>query len=256
MIKRRIKDMQFEVCSPCQLDCKFCATGEMRVHDSHYQLSLEQLDRFLYHTEQSGYFIEKIWMHGPGEPLLWRHLNEGLRRLRASAAIGKIEIITNGTYLKRIEETAWDCIDIIDVNIYEDRTKIPLLERLQAFFGAEKIRPRAAETFKRVRDENFQPATIPGKCRCSGPMLYGDKVFLFCGPPVFGAALRATKDLLADRSLWVEVGPNYLEGYDEKIAGTLDLCRFCWANENMDEVLEPHTSIGGGWQPQNRVRAE
>ncbi len=65
-----IRQMKLEVQSKCQYDCR-----EL----SDYKLDLSVLARFREVSKNSGYFIENIHLHGPGESLLGHNLNEGVK---------------------------------------------------------------------------------------------------------------------------------------------------------------------------------
>jgi len=55
-----IYDFKLEVASPCQNDCELCAHADLMRHIKGYQLSLEQLARFIHCTERSNYFIRSL----------------------------------------------------------------------------------------------------------------------------------------------------------------------------------------------------
>lgn len=84
----------------------------MRYQFRNYHLPLDELAEFLRVTEESGYFIERLDLTGPGEPLLWKHLREGLKLIRSSKAIGSINVVTNGLELSRLDEVSWACIGL------------------------------------------------------------------------------------------------------------------------------------------------
>lgn len=226
-----IHDLKFEVCSPCQNDCELCAHADLMRHIKGYQLSLEKLDRFLYYTERSNYFIRSLSIHGPGEPFLWKHLNEGLLRLKRSRSIGWISMVTNGLLLDRITDESLACIDRLFVSVYSNYNRHEILDRVIAKH-AGKIRLWDGTRFW---EHNADPrAEVPatGGCTCAGPMLYDDKIFPYCGPPVFGAAKARNVDILSLPHLWVPLGPNYLAGYNERLVGRMDICKNCWSNPN------------------------
>jgi molybdenum cofactor biosynthesis enzyme MoaA len=111
-------------------------------------MTLGDLQKFLHCTEVSGYFVEKLDITGPGEPLLWKNLREGLAMLRASPAIGSIHVVTNGLDLNRIDEDTWKCIDVLRVSVYPASAHIqPKLREAQLKHGS-KIIIRNYETFR------------------------------------------------------------------------------------------------------------
>ena len=70
------------------------------------------LKRFLFFTKESNYFIREVFLHGPGEPTLWKNINEGIRILHDFDRIGLVGIVTNGASLELIEEKNFDYIDV------------------------------------------------------------------------------------------------------------------------------------------------
>lgn len=224
-------ELKLEVCSPCQNDCELCAHADLMRHVKGYQLSLESLDRFLYYTERSNYFVRSLSIHGPGEPFLWRHLNEGLLRLKRSRAIGWITMVTNGLLLDRISDEAMRCLDRLFVSVYSNYNREELLKRFCATYG-ERVSLFDGTNFWEHTKDPAETVPATGGCTCFGPMVYNDRVFPYCGPPVFGAAKAKGIDAFAEPKLSVPIGPNYLAGFNARLVGRMDICRYCWANPN------------------------
>ena len=245
---KTIPQFMVEVCSVCQNDCLHCAHGELRKKTKKYHLSIEQIVNFIQHTETSGYFIEHFLIHGSGEPLLWKYLNEGLRLFKASNNIKKIHIYTNGLALNKLEDKTWDCIDCLFVSVY-DKKQIKLIKSHYKKH-LSKIEFLLQKKFTIRMKDKSEAAPIPCKCMCSGPMLLGDKVFLYCGPPVFDAAEIISKNIWEIKYLHTDVKNNYLISLDPHLSGNMELCRYCFANNNYLEKTKkvPHISTGGGWQ--------
>ena len=228
-----IHDLKLEVCSPCQNDCELCAHADLMRHIKGYQLSLEKLDRFLFYTERSNYFIRSLSIHGPGEPFLWKELNAGLRRLKRSRAIGWISMVTNGLLLDRISEDGLACVDRLFVSVYSNYNRPDMIKEFVARHGA-KVRLWDGTNFWEHTADPTQTAPATGGCNCSGPMLYDDKIFPYCGPPVFGTAKAKGVEILSIPNLWVPLGPNYMANYNARLVGRMDICRHCWANPNFE----------------------
>ncbi|MEO5353942.1 MAG: radical SAM protein [Magnetococcus sp. XQGC-1] len=246
-LRRRVVYAVFlEVSSACHFDCANCAHGEMRAATKKYQMTLEQLKKFIYFTEKSNYYIEHLRVHGPGEPLLWRHFNEGMFLLRQSKSIGRIEITTNGMAIHKIEEATWDYVDSVDVSVYEEAQPAALQDALSKH--PDKVRLNQTDDFIRRVSKEEVPIAIPCWCGVSGPMVYGDVVFLSCGPTVFGAADLIGKDAFSMKDLYVDLSENYLETFDAKKIGNMELCRYCWGNNRRAVEKVKHHTSGGGWQ--------
>lgn len=224
-----IFEFKLEVSSPCQNDCELCAHADLMRHIKGYQLSLEQLDRFLFYTERSNYFIRSLSIHGPGEPFLWRDLNEGLRRLKRSRSIGWVTMVTNGLLLDRIADDAMACLDRLFVSVYANYNKQPLLEAFRAKHGDRVSLWDGTYFWEHTKDPR-QTVPAKGGCNCVGPMLYDDRIYPYCGPPVFGAAKAKGVDIATVPQISVPLGLNYMAAYNAQLVGRMDLCRYCWAN--------------------------
>lgn len=243
---RHIPQMKLEVRSMCQYDCEMCAHGEQRKLLKKYELSLEDLQRFLDATRDSGYFVDNIRIHGPGEPLLWHHFNEGVQMLKASGVVGTVFVATNGLLLHKISEEAWACIDEMRVSVYGPFDRFDILDEAKARYP-DKVHVNKAEEF-RILPPPGAEAPIPCACWCDGPMLLGDRLFLYCGPPVFAAAKDMGRDAMEDPELSVTVGPNYLDAVDPTKFGNLEYCKRCWANGNFQLETAPQKTTGGNWK--------
>jgi hypothetical protein len=226
-----IFEFKLEVSSPCQNDCELCAHADLMRHIKGYQLSLESLDRFLFYTERSNYFIRSLSIHGPGEPFLWREMNEGLKMLKRSKAIGWVTMVTNGLLLDRIHDDAMACLDRLFISVYANYNRGEVLQKFRAKWG-EKVSLWDGTHFWEHATSPTQTAPATGGCNCVGPMLYDDKIFPYCGPPVFGAAKAKGVDVLSLPNLWVPLGLNYMASYNARLVGRMDICRTCWANPN------------------------
>jgi len=168
-----------------------------------YSLSLAQLQAFLDATEASGYHYEEAWINGLGEPLLWEHLLPGLRLIRASDISDSVIVATNGIALP---------------------ARGGLIRRFAKIrFGGEKYVP-----FMLLPDG--AEGTTPCRCRCGGPMLFGDRIYPYCGPPVFATGLEPVS---------VPVASGYMDGAPRSgnDPRELEACRTCWGNMNIK--LEP-----------------
>jgi len=149
----QIKEMKLEVCSTCQNNCAECAHGELRLQTKQYQLSLEQVKAFIKFKEDSNYFIEKLQIHGGGEPLIWKYFNQALPLLGQSSAIGSIVITTNGLAIKRIHDEAWEHIDALNISFYEGQAN-SLLEEETVSKYSHKIHAEHMTTFySRITDK-------------------------------------------------------------------------------------------------------
>lgn len=212
-----------EVCSECQLDCAHCAHKGMRAYNPNYHLSMKDLESFLNITEKSNYTVD-LFLHGPGEPLLWRHIKEGIALMRKSKAVNDIVITTNGIALQNAIDVM-DDITRIDVSYYPS-------------VAVKELKHSKVNYVIKTHFANKQfPARIPCNCICPGPMIYGNMVFPVCGPCVFDAVKRIDKDK-DPLTLAVKLSENYFNS--EEMFGKIPECEYCWANLNSEVIAEEH----------------
>lgn len=244
-----IERLTLGVCTACEYDCVSCSHQAIRYRFRRYQMSLDEVRTFIRLTEASGYRIETLHLTGPGEPLLWAHFTEGLRLLRASSAIGFIEIFSNGLAIERVDPQAWAAFDRLWVSLYPESLHLrPVLETLRERYPG-KLRIRPTEVFRPPVPEGAR-LPVPCACDCPGPMVFNGRVFYFCGPPVFDAAAAAGVDLLADASMSGPLCEDYLHpparrgllaAVDRRRkTGNHELCRTCFANLNHAPAPQAH----------------
>ena len=247
-IRRFIPQIKCEVVADCQYDCPLCAHGDLRQGDIGYQLTLEQLRAFLTATLDSGYLIGQLAIHGSGEPLLWKQLGAGLAEIKRSGAVCWTWITSNGLLLHRLDEQELTLIDCMDISLYQENKKADGIREIVAAHQ-RKLFIVAMDDFVDVPKKPAGPSPVPCPCTCAGPMLAGDRVYLYCGPPVFGAGKLLKRNPETDLSLWSKVGPGYLER-SRNLIGRLDYCAWCWANghhQSRARRLSQKTT-GGGWK--------
>lgn len=255
--QRVIEQMHLAVCTPCQYDCVSCAHQGMRHQFTNYHLPIDELREFLKVTEASGYFLERLLISGPGEPLLWKHLSEGLAIIARSPAIGVVEILTNGLGINRLDERDWQHIGLLRVSLYPEAAHIePALRRAKARYGDEKITVKSMRMF-RESPRPTEPAAIPCECTCPGPMYFDRRVLTFCGPPVFEAAQAVGGDVFDYPEMFSALRPGYLEPssdagrswswlapVDQKPkTGDHELCRYCYANSPSSRPRHAHVAL-------------
>lgn len=247
-IRRFIPQIKCEVVADCQYDCRLCAHGDLRRGDIAYQLTPEQLGAFLTATLDSGYLIGQLAIHGSGEPLLWKHLSPGLAAIKASGAVCWTWITSNGLLLHRLGADDLANIDCMDISLYQETKKAEAILATVAEHE-RKLFIVPMDDFVEVPQPGAGKLPVPCPCTCAGPMLAGDKVYLYCGPPVFGAGKLMKRDPATDLALWAKVGPNYLDR-TRNLTGRLDYCAWCWANGHHQQRARrrPQQTTGGNWK--------
>jgi len=224
----------------CQNDCRNCCTSALRKFDSTYELTLEQLNVFLYSTKKNGYSFNRIWLNGPGEPTSWKFFEAGLKELYKAKIADEIGIATNGENLCRISD---DILQIASVRIsrYPHHTtkQIKEQENFRIKFPARVSIMQWSQFFTVPKDIH---SAIPCRCLCPGPMLYGDYVFPWCNPAVFTAAKSLSANLLTKppEEMYRDANSAYLRGVIEKGPRAFYLCRFCYSNSNFKREFIKH----------------
>lgn len=234
----KLKIIRIEVCGLCQNQCAFCAHSGMLSAYKGYQLTISELKKFIDCTKISGYYFSRIDMHGIGEPLLWDYFDEGVNLLKKSGIGEKIVVTTNGLLLDKIKDQAWEDIDLLEISIYPDYPQRNLLKDKKEKYK-DKIKVNLYTEFRAKPVWKYRNK-IPCYCTCYGPMFVKDKIFLYCGPPVFDAAKLSNIDIFKCHDLYVEVKPDYLESFDETRIGNIKLCNYCVANDNISLPTHPH----------------
>ena len=232
---RIIERMLLEVCSTCQYDCKYCCHEEAINLYKNFHLTLEELDKFLYYTKKSKYFIKEICIHGLGEPTLWKHLNEGIKILHESEVIGGIVMLSNGASIKNIEEETFGYTSKIRISNYPDSNKNDLLLSLKERFP-EKIIIEDIQEFQKPPDRPYL-GTIPCKCICPLPTFIKDKIF-YCNGSAFGAAKLKGVNVFDCHEVYCELKENYLEDFMFNKERNYDLCQYCRSNSNIAKHLK------------------
>jgi hypothetical protein len=260
---RIIERMHLAACVPCQYDCVDCSHASVRQQFKGYQLNLDDLREFIRHTEESRYLIKLLDLTGPGEPLLWKNLKEGLKLLHASPAIEEVRIVTNGLALSRLNDEDWSHVGRVDFSMYPANKAVA--DELEALGPhREKVTIRNKGTF-RTAPKAGETAPVPCACQCSGPMYFDRKIFYYCGPTVFGAAETKGVDISSHPEMYGAIGPDYLGpsasppphplrripgvgrlfpiiDLPEVRMADHDLCRYCFANGNRDFEREAHVA--------------
>lgn len=237
----KLENISIEVCGLCQYQCMFCAHNGMISAYQGYQLLMDELKKFIDCTKISGYFFKRIDINGIGEPLLWDHFDQGINLLKKSGIGEKIVVTTNGLLLDKIKDQTWEDIDLLDVSVYPNYPKHDLLKEKKEKYK-DKINITLYDAFRAKPTRGYRNK-IPCRCVCYGPMFVKDKVFLYCGPPVFDAARLSNIDIFEYRDLYVEIKPDYLESFDETKMGNIELCNYCGANDHISLPTHPHGYI-------------
>jgi hypothetical protein len=252
---RKILLCMLQVCSSCQRDCNGCATEQARKHFPDYELTLDDVDAFLRASHDSEYWYEKVWLNGFGEPLLWNHLEEGVKALSASNNVGGVYIRSNGIGTEKVTDAVLKNVAEISFSQYK-KTKEQLTE-LRSKHGS---RIKVLQPARFIKLKGWE-APVPCTCICSGPSIIGRWALPHCGPVFFSmdTARRLVRAGLVsqeqadglDFNNWfeyvkvvggaVEVKKGFLDNIitfktqEKRALRNMDACRYCFGNRNFSE---------------------
>lgn len=252
---KRVFHCMLQVCSACQQDCHGCVTEIARHRFPDYHMSLEAIENFLRVVQDSDYFFSRLWINGFGEPLLWKHLEEGIKILSKSKHIGSLLIRSNGLNTGAVSQDVLSSITELSLSKY--KTNREEIDELVAKHGS-RIKVLAPAKFIKLKGWS---ADIPCSCICSGPCIIEDTALVYCGSVIFSRdttirlqkAGKITEEDVQNLTYnnWVEYVKKFLpdngvvkvqKGFLDSIlhmqsdndfaTKNLDACRYCFGNRN------------------------
>jgi len=203
-----------------------------------YQLTIEELQKFIDCTKESGYFFKIMHVHGVGEPLVWKHFDKGIKLLKESGIAEKIIVTTNGLLLNKVKEATWEYVDEVHVSVYKDKPN-PGIETVFKNKFPNKFIFGSIDEFRAMPQKEYRNK-IPGICVCPGPMFVKDTIFLYCGPPLFDAIKVMGMEIFNCRDLYVPVQLNYMATFQTRKLGAMNYCASCFGNQRISMPLYHH----------------
>jgi hypothetical protein len=198
--------------------------------DPRYEMSLDEVRNFINISEKSNYRLNLIICGG--EPLLWRHLEEGIELLNQSSITNRILIFSNVMNISRVNQNVIDGITELRVSQYESNKEN--MDFLCKEYG-DKIRVVDRRGFFQQPKEPMQDV-LPCDCLNQEHLYTNGKVY-GCA---HGAAINGGKDVTENG---VELYIPLQEGYLSKMAGIRlaqaeELCTRCSSNAKIRAVLK------------------
>ena len=226
--------MSLYVISACQLSCQECIMMHLMKTDSAYEMSLEEIDKLLYYSEQSNYKFH--YRLTGGEPFLWKNLHEGLRRLRASPSCLSISIISNALHPEAVTDEMMEMVDCLRISKY-------LYNEKKADYLEQKYPTRVQVVDRQEFTKNPKdkvPNSIPVHCSNPELMFYDNRVYA-C-PHSKSIALHFNVDL----KLYNELGLNFKEGLEGiRHSQEEELCTRCIGNKAVRKAMDQVLNISG-----------
>jgi organic radical activating enzyme len=202
--------------------------------DAAYQMSLTEIDELLYYSEQSGYTFH--YRLTGGEPLLWQHLLEGIKKLKASPSCLSISIISNAIHIEPVTDALMEMVDCLRISKYlYNEEKADYLERrypkLVQVVDRQEFTKNPAEKISN---------SIPVHCSNPELMFYDRKVYA-C-PHSKSLALRFGVEL----KLYNDMGMHYKEGIEAiRHNQEEELCTRCIGNKTVKKAMEQVLNVSG-----------
>lgn len=191
-------------------------------------MSLEEIQRFVEFTRESCYEPFKSIIISGGEPLLWDHLEDGVRILAASGLSERLNIFSNGINTQAVTAGLLENITTLRLSKYIGNQA--RLGELVARFGTGHI-----NIVDRTNHTPIPAAALdhvlPAKCGCEGYALC-DGVMYAC--PMVPAVAKEMHWSISDfpeayQPLW----PHWAEALAEFDRANHVLCRACIGNHRV-----------------------
>lgn len=227
-----MKELTIYVTSKCNLSCEECVMGKFMRENRQYEMQLSELDTFLSVTKASNYVFDMIICGG--EPLLWKHLAEGVEMVYQSGTANKILIFSNAINIKNITDRVMEQITQLRISKY-DCNQVNTDELLRRY--PEKIRVVERREFVKLPREPMA-GTIPElPADCLTPEHLFMKGKIFACPHV--ASVNDGKDTLPDGTkLYTPCEIGYLDKIPEILEKIKPLCMKCISNIHVRHQAE------------------
>ena len=231
--------------STCNLSCQHCTVMPWMVkHGKNYEMTVENIENFIYWSKKSNYFFKRIVLSG-GEPLIWNHLMESLRLLKKEK--GRLyQVISIQTNLLKVtkKNIEWfrevlSLVDAVRVSVYLYNNKA--IDLIHSTFSAQE---RQKITYEDRHTAFMKPVlkpvpnSLPAICACPDYNLYGDGVEICAGGRSIAISMGKTIEedypnyhVKIDRE-------NYLDRLNVHDQLQQDLCQYCTVNTKTHVAIE------------------
>lgn len=165
--------MSLYVTGVCNLACSECIMQHAMAADPKYQMAPAELQALVEFGEKSKYRFDFVLTGG--EPLIWKHLLEGLAILRGSSITNKITMFSNAMFYDRVTPVIAGMLDDIRISHYFYNTK--QMEQLKAMYP-DKVHVVERTGFWKNPSEPLPPhQSLPVECMNPEVMLYDYEVY-------------------------------------------------------------------------------
>lgn len=226
--------MSLYVASACQLSCQECIMTHLMNKEPAYQMSLEEIDQLIYYSEQSNYKFH--YRLTGGEPFLWKHLLEGIKRLKASPSCLSISIISNAVHIDLATDELMEMVDCLRVSKYLYNEKhADILEKKYP----KRVLVVDRQEFTKNPSEKV-PNSSPVHCGNPELMFYDNRVYA-C-PHSKSIAIKFGVEV----PMYNELGLNFKDGLDAIRHGQEEeLCSRCIGNKAVRNAMDKVLNVSG-----------
>lgn len=214
--------MSLFVTSKCAVNCKECIMGNLRRACPNYQMSLDEIGKFIEISERSHYYFDLILTGG--EPLSWDYLKDGIKLLRSSKVCSSLHLFTNAMDISKLNAEIASHVDRIRISRYEGNYENAI--KLSKLFG-KKVEIVDRRKFWENPTHKV-PDALPARCCNQEIMLFDYKIY--------ACPHSASIDLTghSDIKLYNPLEYRFLKGL-ERIKKTQQnvICSLCISNLNV-----------------------
>jgi len=234
-----IEGLSIKTTSVCQRLCKYCSVLPWMRNNPGYHMDVADIESLVEMSHKHGLEWGYILLSG-GEPLLWKNLKEGVRKLNAGKITKNITLLTNALAVRR--QNVDDFAEVVEnVNYF----KISRYADQQQAISIDIIRGRYGNTGKILVEDRMERLVPPSKpisfegsadCACRAYSVVMGKIDS-CGP---------SRTIVADRfvrpGLQTAGEPKYTIGIDcfynyfitnPKDRFNIEECKWCVANRKI-----------------------
>ena len=217
--------LQLSVVGLCNQNCDLCTTKVLRDRFGSNQLSLEQLAVIIDNLKAKNIFVRKLLINSPGEPTLWRHMEEGIKMIRNAGICKLISVSSNGLLLQKIEPIV-DLVHEIMITIHPPfKHEDKVIE-----FAKKHNKVKICKALNKFNPIPFgESAPLHDGCFAVAPAIVIDEVNILCGGTYYAAAKHAAAldkpyvpmTLPLDSDWHLQLG---------KAQGMQEICKYCSNN--------------------------
>ncbi len=123
----QINSLEVFASASCNLRCEHCAASAQYVTKPFFP-NLEILERTLFQLARV-MRSKQVKVLG-GEPLLNKDLPDLFRAIRRTGFCERVRVCTNGVLLDRMSDEFWRHVDVVEVSLYPNASRVPNEEQL------------------------------------------------------------------------------------------------------------------------------